>query len=335
MLLFGHKSKWRFGVGDIVKANKSEVLCKGVNCPRSNFKLLNMLHSDCLLEVISYLEVQDTISLARTSVYFYESVYADKRIWFNYENVVRMWMQNKMMKRFMHDDKLLLLNQVESAIQFRVSKIKYNNYLSKFIHYIYLLPMVFLEEYGTYCSLHRVNPPMLFMIDNKLFEVDDEFLNEHPGGTGIIEDAIGTDATGSYYLAFHSKQAIQRASNYCIWDCTHILGCRIHSKLLIYQYQMLKSNNISRIDTGMFISERTLSESTTASSDIPKSKSNWIDLRISTIYEYITINISLVYTPARRVKYEGYTLSFLKEQCPWSHQLCESLLKVKSIFSNT
>ena len=155
MIAFGHKSKWRiFKATDEILVHEKSKPAEGKTASIAakaigNFQLLNNLPTDCLIEVLSFLNVYEVMSLSRTTIYFHNVVYQDSRIWFNYHSLIRHWMRKDLLKNCCSaaaSDEIM--NLVERNIQLKTSNVKYSNHLSRLVHHVYLLPIVYIQVYN-------------------------------------------------------------------------------------------------------------------------------------------------------------------------------------------
>ena len=63
----------------------------------------------------------------------------------------------------------------------------------------------------------------VIIVDSGVYDVE-SYLGEHPGGSEIILDTVGTDATEAFNDSGHSLDALEQMHNFKIGTCTNAVG---------------------------------------------------------------------------------------------------------------
>lgn len=379
MWRFGHKSNWRCGQ----TVNESFMLSDQVTAvaiplnerrsdPRYNTGNIRLVDLDCdsLAEVMSFLSALDLLHLGAVGRSLYSSV-MEERVWYMMERQVLLYNQTSLdvnvrihASDIAHpesesagDEELdgaIMVKMFQELMGRRLDEAKCTRGVNRLLYCIYLYPAVYLETARQYCYEKGLQMKFVLIKDN-IYRFPDEFIASHPGGASILEDALGTDASAAYHLAYHSPVAIELAKSFCVWDHSTWLGIGVYSCLRtlfreghvdLVRHATFGSRPLSRYPV-VFTSGTdskyatasvvTLNETVGVNTETQlkqhPSVSTASPTRVSTaapLYEWVLMNYNSLYPSERKCKYESYTLTALEHCAPLTNEVCRSLCSLRN-----
>jgi hypothetical protein len=362
MWRFGHPTNWRSNPLSIPPLiEKQDSLAHGPNSPRGGstsggnprsnagrVRLVN-LNCDMLVEVMSYLSVYELFTMARVSRQLHGTV-MDGRVWLLLEHQLLQSIYSREANGYVVVDggreapclDVEASSQLHRALALRLHEAKCAAGVNRLLYAIYMYPSLYLDAAKKQCA--RVGLPVSFvLINGGVYYFPTEFLSSHPGGSSILEDALGTDASAAYHLAYHSKVARELAQSYCVWDVGAWLGRESGERggfTSLARHFAQGSTNLVPVagarlrPRGSLLPPKFPAIVTGEVEECAVNDDAIQDLRVSSansssLGAWLMMSYNSLYPSERKIKYETYSSTALEQTAPVSSRFCRTMCSLR------